>query len=376
MRADPGPLNIVHTEASCGWGGQEIRILTEAEGMISRGHRVEIWAAPGSNILIEAMRRGIPHRALPIGRKNLRGIMAMRRAVAEARPEIVNTHSSTDAWLAALAGLALDNPPPMVRTRHISSPVPTNLATRWLYTRATRHIVTTGERLRETLIRENRFPPERITSVPTGINTSQFHPGDRREARRKLGLDADARYIGVIATLRSWKGHLYLLDAFSRLAAGDDSLRLLIVGDGPMDTVIEKRIAELGLGNKIRLAGRQDDVPRWLQTLDVFCLPSYANEGVPQAVLQAMLTGLPVVTTPVGSIAEAVTHDVTGLLVAPKDAVALAEGLRRVLTDAGLAQRLGTAARSEAIARFGLDAMLDGMEAVFHRVIGQHGQGS
>ena len=375
MPANSNSLRIVHTEASLGWGGQEIRILTEAQGLIGRGHEVEIWAAPDSNILPEAARRSIPSRTLPIGRKGLRGLFAMRRALATVRPDIVNTHSSTDTWLVALARLTLRDPPPMVRTRHISSPIPKNFPTRWLYTRATRHIVTAGERLRETLIRENRFPSVHMTSVPTGIDTAQFRPGDRREARQQLGLEPDARYIGIIATLRSWKGHLYLLDAFARLAAGDDVLRLLIVGDGPMDTVIGKRIAELGLGRKIRLTGRQDDVSRWMQALDVFCLPSYANEGVPQAVLQAMLTGLPVVTTPVGSITEAVTHEVTGLLVPPRDDAALADAIRRLLTDAGLAKRLGDAARKQAIARFGLDTMLDGMEKVF-RSVAEHGRGN
>ncbi len=365
----------MHTESSCGWGGQEIRILTEAQGMIARGHRVAIWAVPGSNILVEAERRAIPHRALPIGRKGLRGVVAMRRALAATRPDIVNTHSSTDTWLVALARLTLRDPAPMVRTRHISAPIPKNLPTRWLYTRATRHIVTTGEYLRGVLIRDNRYRGSRITSIPTGVDGKRFHPGDRTGARLRLGLDPSARYIGIVATLRSWKGHLYLIEAFNRLAGADDDLQLLIVGDGPMREVIEQRVASLGLTPRVKLAGRQEAVETWLQAMDVFCLPSYANEGVPQALLQAMLTGLPVVTTPVGSIAEAVTDGVTGLLVPPKDAAALAGAIRHLFADAALSGRLGAAARSAAVERFGLDAMLEGMETVFHRVIGD-GKGS
>lgn len=368
-------LDIVHTESSCGWGGQEIRILTEAQGMIARGHRVAIWAVPGSNILVEAERRAIPHRALPIGRKGLRGVVAVRRALASTRPAIVNTHSSTDTWLVALARLTLRDPAPMVRTRHISAPIPKNLPTRWLYTRATRHIVTTGEYLRGVLIRDNRYRGSCITSIPTGVDGKRFHPGDKTEARLKLGLDPSARYIGIVATLRSWKGHLYVIDAFAKLADDYSNLKLLIVGDGPMREVIEQRIASLGLTHRVNLAGRQEAVETWLQAMDVFCLPSYANEGVPQALLQAMLTSLPVVTTPVGSIAEAVNDGVTGLLVPPKDAAALAGAIRRLFADAALSGRLGAAARSAAVERFDLDAMLDGMETVFHRVIG-HGKGS
>lgn len=361
-------LRIVHTEASLGWGGQEIRILTEAQGLIGRGHQVEIWAAPGSNILPEAARRSIPARVLPIGTRGLRPLLAVREMLKEDQPDIVNTHSSTDTWLVALACLTLRDPPPVVRTRHISAPVSKDFATRWLYLRATRHIVTTGERLRQTLIHDNGFAPQRITSVPTGIDTRRFRPGDKKEARRQLGLQSDSRYLGIVATLRSWKGHLYLIDAVARLAKDFGDLRLAIVGDGPMLPALEQRAKESGVAERVLFAGRQAAVETWLQALDVFCLPSYANEGVPQALLQAMLTGLPIVTTPVGSILEAVTDGETGLIVPPKDVDAMVISLRCLFNDAELAQRFGAAARRFAIDRFGIDNMLDRMEAIFHDV--------
>jgi glycosyltransferase involved in cell wall biosynthesis len=362
----------VHTEASVGWGGQEIRILEETQGIIARGHEVEIWAVAGSGILAEAERRAIPHRALPIGRKSLRGALAMRQALASVRPDVVNAHSSTDAWLAALALLTLGDGPPLVRTRHVSAPVPDNFATRWLYQRATRHIVTTGERLRETLVRENRFREDRITSVPTGIDPSRFRPGDKAAARRALGLDPRGRYVGIVATLRSWKGHLYLIEAFARLAASDAAIRLLIVGEGPMRPLLEQKIAELELAQKVTLAGRKDAVEPWFQAMDIFCLPSYANEGVPQAIVQAMLSGLPVVTTPVGSIDEAVTDQETALLVAPRDAGELAAAIRRLLDDPALAGRLGREARAQAERKFGRDAMIARMEALFRQVADEY----
>ena len=359
-----------------GWGGQEIRILDEAQGMIARGHAVEIWAVSGSEILLEAGRRAIPHRALSIGRKNLCGILSMRRALASVRPDVVNTHSSTDAWLAALACLTLGRRPALVRTRHISAAVPDNFPTRWLYVRATRHIVTTGERLRETLVRDNHVRADRVTSIPTGIDTSRFSPGDKGKARGLLGLDASARYVGIVATLRSWKGHLYLIDAFARLAAADAAVRLLVVGEGPMRPLIEQKIAELGLAPKVTLAGRQDAVERWFQAMDVFCLPSYANEGVPQAIVQAMLCGLPIVTTPVGSILEAVADPETALIVAPKDAQGLGTAIRRLLDDPVLAERMGRAAREAAERRFSRDVMLERMEAVFQGAVDGNGGAS
>jgi glycosyltransferase involved in cell wall biosynthesis len=121
----------------------------------------------------------------------------------------------------------------------------------------------------------------------------------------------------------------------------------------------------------VRLVGQQDKPEDWLRSIDIFCLPSYANEGVPQAIIQAMLTGLPIVTTPVGAILEAVNDGETALVVPPKDAFALAGAIDRLMQDPDLASRLGHAARDRALERFSREAMLDRMEIIFHDTLGQ-----
>jgi len=356
-------MRIVHTEASCGWGGQEIRIIEESVGMQARGHQVRILCPPESRIFHEAPRRGVVVTALPIGRKTFRGWLALTRWLRTNPVDVVNTHSSTDSWLVALACALLRKAPPIVRTRHISAPVPDNGATRWLYTGATRHIVTTGESLRRELIDRNGYPAERITSVPTGIDTARFFPGDKVLARAALGLDPARRYMGIVATLRSWKGHLYLLDAFSRIRKPEWTL--LIIGDGPMRDNISRRITELGIEDAVVLTGQQEKPEDWFRCLDLFCLPSYANEGVPQAVLQAMLTGLPIVSTPIGAIPEAISDGVNGVLVAPKNVEALAAAIDGLMGDIALAVAYGRAARESALARFSREGMVAGMEQVF-----------
>lgn len=359
-------MNIVHTEASCGWGGQELRILSEAAGLIGRGHQVTLLCAEESNIFREASRHGVPAVALPIARKRIGGLLALRRWLTSHPVDVVNTHSSTDTWLTALACASLRRPPPIVRTRHISAPIPKNVASRWLYSSATRHVVTTGEALRRQLIEENGMAPAQVTSVPTGIDPVRFAPLDgegKAIMRRALGLDPGGRYIGIVATLRSWKGHADLLEAFA--AFGRPDWRLLIVGDGPQHETLERRIAELGLSARAILAGQQDRPEQWLQALDIFCLPSYANEGVPQAVLQAMLTALPIVTTPIGAITEAVAHGETGLIVPPRDPAALAASFARLANDPVFAARLGQTALGDAQVRFTREVMLDRMERTF-----------
>jgi glycosyltransferase involved in cell wall biosynthesis len=341
--------------------------------MAGRGHAVTIAASAESRILPEARQRGLDFVDLPIARKGPGGIASLYRWLKCNRVDVINTHSSTDSWLAALAcAMPMSRgAPPIVRTRHISASVPDNWATRWLYVSATRHVVTTGEALRRQLIEANGFPADRITSVPTGIDTRRFSPGDRAAARRALDLPPAAILIGIVATLRSWKGHRFLLDAFAGI--GRQDCILVIVGDGPQRANIELQIARLNIGDRVRLAGDQPDVLPWLRSLDMFALPSYANEGVPQALVQAMLCGLPCVTTDVGSIGEAAVNGQSALVVAPQDAEALRHALLCLIEAPDLRGRLGAAARTRCGERFGFESMLDAMEAVFARVIASQG---
>jgi len=371
-----GPLAIAHTEASLGWGGQEIRTLTEAKGFIARGHRVVVYAAPGARILDEAPRFGVPALAMPIGEKQPKGVAALLGAFRANPVDIVNGHSSTDTWLDALACRWLrvrDRPRPvLIRTRHVSIPVPHNRATRWLYQRATTRIVTTGEMLRAQLVRDNGIDPARIDSVPTGIDPALFMPRDKALARRALNLPESAPLVGIVATLRSWKGHRYLLEALPLIRRAD--VRLVIVGDGPQRAALEAQTDALGIRSRVMFAGQQLDVAPWLAAIDVFALPSYANEGVPQALLQAMFAGVPAVTTDAGAIPEIARDGETALVVARENAQALAAGLDRLLLVPSVAAALAERARAFVLPRFGLATMLDRMEGVFRRALAESGR--
>jgi glycosyltransferase involved in cell wall biosynthesis len=281
---------------------------------------------------------------------------------------VLSTHSSTDSWLSALALLALGRPVRMVRTRHISAPVGRNMLSRWLYTRATARIVTAGESLRRELIERNHFAAERIDSVPTGVDAKRFKPGERAAARAALKLPQDKTLVGIVATLRSWKGHRFLIEALAELP---ERVGLVIVGDGPMRDVLQADVERRALRARVWFAGNQRDVLPWLQALDVFALPSYANEGVPQALVQAMLAGLACVTTHAGSIAELAIPGNTALVVGRQDARALQKAIERLVADPNLRKQLGEAARRHCSEHFSYEAMLDRMEAIYRQVSGR-----
>jgi len=359
-------MRILHTESSLGWGGQEIRVLSESQGLARRGHEIRLLCPPQARIFTEAPNWGLQPEAVPIARKSWTGFSALKKKMQEKPCDVVSTHSSTDSWLSALALRSLGRPYPMVRTRHISAPVPRNPLSRWLYTRATTRIVTAGEALKNELVERNGFPGERIDSVPTGIDTQRFKPGDKLTARERLGLPKEKLLVGIVATLRSWKGHRYLLEALPGEAG------LVIVGDGPQRPMLEAQVTKLKVRYKVLFAGNQQDVVPWLQSFDVFALPSYANEGVPQALIQAMLAGLPCVTTNIGSMAELAIDRKTALVVAPEDVPSLRAALGKLLQDRALAEQLGAAARKHCAERFGYETMLDRMERIYSEVADAH----
>ena len=363
------PLSIVHTESSLGWGGQEIRVLSESQGLARRGHRLTVLCAPQARIFNEAAQWGVPAVALPIASKKLAGLRALADWLRANPCHLINTHSSTDSWLAAIA-TRMGRRVPIVRTRHISAPVPRNPFSRWLYERSAAKVVTTGEALKRELVERNGFRAERIESVPTGIDAGRFRPGDRPAMRAKLDLPADATLLGIVATLRSWKGHEFLLQAMTSLP---EQVHLVIVGDGPMRSALEGIVERSGLRARVRMAGDQRDVLPWMQALDLFALPSYANEGVPQALIQAMLCGLPCVTTHVGSIAELAQNEVTALVVPPRDAQALAGAITRLVNELALRKELGVAARRHCVENYSYERMLDRMEEIYLEVSGYTG---
>jgi len=363
---------IVHTESSLDWGGQQIRILSESQGLIRRGHDVRLICPAHARIHEQAANWGVPAVALPIGKLRpaaLRALIAWLRANGS---DVLSTHSPTDAWLAALALAMLGRPVPMVCTRHSSAPVPRGPLSRWLYMHAAARVVTTGEALKRQLVERNGFDESRIDSVPTGIDAGRFRPGERKASRARFGLPQDKTLVGIVATLCSWKGHDDLIDAVARLP---EHVELVIVGDGPRREALEQRISKLGLRGRVRMQGQQADVLPWLRALDIFALPSSANEGVPQALVQAMLVELPCVTTPVGGIAELAEHERTALLVAARDPLALAAALERLAGNEGLRRELGEAARKRCVEGYSYERMLDSMEAVYRAVAGESSKG-
>lgn len=336
-------------------------------GLRSLGHNVFLACPPDTPIYHEAQNRGLPVTALSIEQKSLKSLWILGQWLRKQELDVINTHSSTDSWLVALARTLGFYKGSIVRTRHVSAPIKKSRSTKWLYTKGCDFVVTTGEKLRDHVIERVGLPANQVQSIPTGIDIEQFAEGDKEQARRQCNLPHDKVIIGIVATLRSWKGHQYLIEAIAQLNNKD--ILLLIVGDGPNRPNIDMVIKNNHLEEQVYFAGNQNIVIPWLQAMDLFVLPSYANEGVPQSLMQAMACKLPVISTPVGSIEELIENQYSGLLVPPRSSNELAEAIHNVLDNNSLRNYLSDNGRNTVISSYSLDKMLHNMQGVFNSVV-------
>jgi glycosyltransferase involved in cell wall biosynthesis len=357
---------ILHTESSLGWGGQEHRVLAEAGAMRQRGHRLLFACDPRGELHRRARRQGYPVLTLPLrGWRKFLAPFTLARFLRAEGVDFLNTHSSLDSWVGLGAWLLAGRRPRLVRTRHLSTPVKSSWPTRRLY-QTPGAIITTGQTIKDLLNLRVRVPGERIFPIPTGVPLAVFSPRSRDEGlRARLQLPEGAFVFGTVSVLRSWKGHLYLLEALARLVKDGTPAYLLAVGSGPYRGLIEDKVAALNLEKWVRLPGHQEAVAPWFSLMDAVVMASYAHEGVPQAALQAMAMGKPVVGTRVGGIPEVVIDGETGLLVPPRDPEALARALARLMADPELGRCLGARARELVLARFSLEHMAQAVEAVY-----------
>jgi len=257
---------------------------------------------------------------------------------------------------------------------------------RWLAHRASaaRQVVHRISRVNERWgLRPMRFDdqgPDAVIAIAHAVaatvvhrRTHVVHAGVRSDPTPPPSLAPDgALIIGTACRLVPAKALDHLLEAFAPLAGEFPSARLEIAGHGPLRESLERRIAELGLGQRASLLGWRNDIGRTMRGWTIYAQPSL-DEGCPIAVLDAMAVGLPIAATAAGGTPELVDDERTALLVPVADPPALSRALRRLLADAELRTRLGDAAHRDARERFSETRMAAAVVAVYREVLALDG---
>ena len=364
------PVKLLHTEWSNGWGGQEVRILDECDAFIAKGYQVTVACRPAGCIRQVARQRGIPTVTFPFRFPyDVQTILRLFRYIRRNGISLVHTHSSVDSWAASIAARSAGVP--VVRSRHLTAPISTSPLSRFLYMKLADLVITSGRTIRDAMIERNGYNPDRIIPIAAGVDEKRFRPGlDPSGVRAELKLSDRDYVIGMVAVLRSWKGHLDLLEAARLLLPEKPDLKLLMVGEGPYRKTIEERVRQLELQDRVVMTGYRDDVPELLSAMNQFILPSIKNEATSQVTPQAMLVGIPVIVSTAGGSTEVIDHGLTGRLIPPSNPRAIKEAVLANWRDPAKAEKMAEAAREKALAEFTFDQMIRRTEEVYHTLLG------
>jgi glycosyltransferase involved in cell wall biosynthesis len=298
------------------------------------------------------------------------GVPPLWRAVRAERPAVFHAHLS---WpLACKYGIAaawLAGVPAIIGTAHLYVELRGSRRPPVMF-RPLRRIIAVSEEVKQRYVRELRVPARKLTVVRNGIRVPPLVRPPDAALRAQLVRGRPDYLIITPARLHEQKGIAFLLAA----AAQVPDATFVLAGDGPLRSELEAQARELGIAERCIFLGHRSDVPDLLAAADLFVLPSL-YEGLPISVLEAMVAQRPVVATAIGGTNEAVVHEQTGLLVPPRDAVALASAIRRVQADRTLAGRLAVAGRKRIEREFSSEATADHVMRIYDDIMTELGLG-
>ncbi|MGW4372267.1 glycosyltransferase [Streptomyces albidoflavus] len=334
-------------------------VTTDLLVMFEKGPREAELLGTGVTVVELGFRGRRPF--LPCLAANLRAFARLVAHLRRTRPEVL-TAFLFHAYLAAAPAARLARVPALVAGRrslgHFKRGRRAALLAERLATRWTHAVVPNAEAVAEDVRRGEGVPEHKITVIPNGLAPEAF------AAARPATVETALPVVLCVANLSRHKGHRHLLDAVARLRGGPAECTLLLVGDGPERAALQEQAAALGID--ARFLGRRADTAPLRARADAVVLPSL-EEGMPNAVMEAMAAGRPVVATAVGGTPELLEG--RGLLVGPGRADALADALARVLTDPPLAARLGRDARDWARAHLDSATMADRYLTLYHHLL-------
>lgn len=367
------PVKILVVARSLGVGGAERHLLGVLPGLKDRGFAVEIAVLhQGGSLETAFSRAGIALHRIQRARGIVPSIGELRRLYRRLRPDIVHFVLPEAYLLGGLAALGLDGPALAMSRRSLNLYQGRHrlaaLAERFLHRRMDALVGNSEAVLRE-LIAEGA-PSDRLHLIPNGVLTAQS--GDRNASRAQLGVTAAPLVLVIVGTLIPYKGHADLLEALSGIASRlPPGWRLVCAGrDTGIGPDLADQARKLGISENVLWLGERDDVADVLAASDIAVSASH-EEGSPNAVIEAMAAGLPVVATAVGGSPELIMHGASGMLVPARNPSALGEAIAALAFDLDRRAVLGRNAFAHVSAKHRLETCVGAYGDLYARLAQQ-----
>ncbi len=369
------PSRVLHVIHGMRRGGLETGVLNLAHGLPRAEFTQGICCLAERGELADRLPKDVPLWVLDRGKHDTGLWFRLARVLKQWRPHVIHCRN-WNAWLDTLIAYWLTGRRgALVWSFHgftsaARPPWRRRVASRVL-ARFTPHLMAVCQDSAQRYGHDAGIDPRRFSILYNGVNLDRFQPGSNRPVlRQELGLPADALLVITVASLVPIKDHAGLLQGLANVKAQlPANAYFLWLGEGEEQARLMALRDTLGLAERVQLLGNSDQVPRFLGAADLFVLPSLL-EGMSNAIIEAMASGLPVVARAVGGNIELVVDGETGRLVPSQDPQALGTAIVELLTQPEQCYAMGQRARAHAAEKFGLDAMMANY-ATFYRRLGQ-----
>jgi len=371
-------VRIAYVIKSMAMGGSQTHLIHVLRQLDRNRFAPTLYCLTGEGVLLDSVRElGVPVVA-PAAARSFKGVSlilrmaALARALRAARIDIVHNYLLRANLVGAISARLAGVPVVLCSKRGCHQRRGFELVSARIGNRLADRVTVNAEAVRDFVHANERCPREKMVVIPSGVDTDRFRPLAGSSYKARLGLVESRRIVGVVTRMRVRKGVEEFIRAIGKLRETHPDVHGVIVGEVSLDDRLQQLVHGLGLEDHLSLLGRRSDMPEVLAAFDVFVLSSH-DEGMSNAILEAMAMEKPVVATDVGGTGEVVRHGNSGLLVPPKDPDALATAIGEIVSEPSRAVEMGRLGRRLVEDGFSAHAMVRQMERLYLDLMAERG---
>lgn len=370
--ADPREIDVLHVIGSLSLGGAERNLYYLAPYMAKSRLRYGICClTERGHFGPEVERVGVPVWELGFRKRyTFSSIWRLSRLLRRHKVKVLHTHLFISGVIGRLAGV-LAGTPVMISHEHGKT-----LWKSWYHRLFERMIlpstdarIAVSKDIIDLRMKYEHTPRSKMRLVRNAVDPRAFEVGEevRTALRREIGLENNF-VIGTVGRLVDAKAHDLLIDVAGDVCARRPEARFVLVGEGELGETLKQLVQSRGLSDKVIFLGRRTDIPALMAAMDIYLITS-KREGLPLALIEAMMSAKPIISTAVGAIPDTISPGKEGILVGPEAKPDLMEAVMALMDDPGLRKAMGEAARKKAVALFSPERILEEIEAVYREFL-------